>query len=81
MDIQSIFVCKCNPFLEIVNTTSEMTYHWVGLFQILSENTIERSRQACLDENQEHKMIYVLHLSPFSLAISWWTTVEPTQGK
>jgi Fe2+ or Zn2+ uptake regulation protein len=48
---QSIFVCKCNQCLEIVHTTSELTYHWVGLSQILTENAIERSRQTCLHEN------------------------------
>jgi hypothetical protein len=54
-DVQSTFVCKCNPCLEIVNTTSELTYHWVCLSRILSENAVERSRQTCLHENQEHK--------------------------
>jgi hypothetical protein len=49
--------------------------------QILSENAIERSRQTCLHENQEQRTIYVLHLSPFFLAISWWTTAEPTLEK
>jgi hypothetical protein len=34
-----------------VNTTSELTYHWVGFSQILSENAVERSRQTCLYEN------------------------------
>jgi hypothetical protein len=79
-DVQSIFVCKCNLRLEIVNTTSELTYHWVGLSQILCENAVERLRQTCLHENQEHRTIYVHHLPPFSLAVSWWTTVEPTRG-
>jgi hypothetical protein len=81
MDVQSIFVRKCNPCLEIVKTTSELTYHWVSLSQILSENAVDRSRQTCLYELQEHRTIYVLHSSPFSLAVSCWTTVEPTRGK
>jgi hypothetical protein len=55
--------------LEIVNTTSELTYNWVGLSQILSENAAERSQQTCLHENQEHRTIYILHSSPFSLAV------------
>jgi hypothetical protein len=33
-DAQSIFDCKCSPCLEIVNTTSELTYRWVRLSQI-----------------------------------------------
>jgi hypothetical protein len=71
-DVQSIFVCKCNPCLEIVNTTSELPYHWVGLSQILSKNAVERTRQTCLHEHQEHRTIYVLHSSPFSLAGRQW---------
>jgi hypothetical protein len=79
---QSIIeVENCNPCLEIANTTSELAYHWVGLSQILSENDVERSRRICLHENQEHRTVYVLHTSPFSLAVSWWMTVEPTLGK
>jgi hypothetical protein len=73
-DAQSIFACKCSPCLEIVNTTSEFTYHWVGLSQILSENAVVRSRQTCLHENQEHRAPYPPHpltSSPFSWTASW----------
>jgi hypothetical protein len=55
--------------------------HWLDLAHILSENAVERSQQTCLHENQEHKTIYVLHSSPFTLAVSWRTTVEPTLRK
>jgi hypothetical protein len=60
-DVHLIFVCRRNPCLEITNTTSELTYHWVGLSLILSENAFEPSRQTCLHENQEHRTIYILH--------------------
>jgi hypothetical protein len=49
--------------------------------QILFENAVERSRQTCLHENQEHRTIYVSPSSPFSVAVSWWATVGPTRGK
>jgi hypothetical protein len=34
-----------------------------------------------LHENQDHGTIYVLRSSPFSSAVSWWKTVEPTRRK
>jgi hypothetical protein len=64
-----------------VHTTFELTYHWVSLSQFLSENAAERARQTCLHDNQEHRTIYVLHSSPFSLAVTWWTTVGNNVGK
>jgi hypothetical protein len=58
---------KCISFSELINNK----------FILLTKDTAWMMNNVFV----EHRKIYVLHPSPFSLAVSWWTTVEPTRGK